>query len=248
MITEFTYTPSPASQKLFYAGDFLTVMLHVDESFSGKAFIRNNINQSDIREEDVIAAVEENKVNHDRGWHDLEMKRISKTEFEIRIPLLKIGHFSYKPWLLADEQQFWPPYENSEINVEPPDYRSGNTVYCAFVRQFGSNKNKKTTEKDSKTVESLDKDGYTVIPPSGKFRDLIKELDHIVHDLGCNILHLLPINPTPTVYARMGRFGSPYAALDFTAVNPELAEFDLSATPLEQFIELTDEVHKRSAG
>ena len=36
----------------------------------------------------------------------------------------------------------------------------------------------------------------------------------------------------------MGRFGSPYAALDFTAVNPELAEFDLKATPLEQFLEL----------
>jgi hypothetical protein len=34
----------------------------------------------------------------------------------------------------------------------------------------------------------------------------------------------------------MGRFGSPYAALNFTEVDPALAEFDPSATPLEQFI------------
>ena len=38
--------------------------------------------------------------------------------------------------------------------------------------------------------------------------------------------------------ARMGRFGSPYAALSFTAVDSALAEFDSRATPLEQFIEL----------
>ena len=65
--------------------------------------------------------------------------------------------------------------------------------------------------------------------------------------LGCRILHLLPIHPTPTTYARMGRFGSPYAALSFTAVDPALAEFDPTATPLEQFIELVDAVHARNA-
>jgi hypothetical protein len=45
----------------------------------------------------------------------------------------------------------------------------------------------------------------------------------------------------------MGRFGSPYAALSFTAVDPALAEFDPHATPLEQFIELVDAVHQRNA-
>ena len=45
----------------------------------------------------------------------------------------------------------------------------------------------------------------------------------------------------------MGRYGSPYAALSFTAVDPALAEFDPTATPLEQFIELVDAVHARHA-
>ena len=45
----------------------------------------------------------------------------------------------------------------------------------------------------------------------------------------------------------MGRFGSPYAALNFTGVDPALAEFDPTKTPLEQFTELVDAVHARQA-
>jgi predicted glycogen debranching enzyme len=45
----------------------------------------------------------------------------------------------------------------------------------------------------------------------------------------------------------MGRFGSPYAALSFTDVDPALAVFDPHATPLEQFVELVDSIHQRNA-
>ena len=58
---------------------------------------------------------------------------------------------------------------------------------------------------------------------------------------------MLPINPTPTTYGRMGRFGSPYAALHFTGIDPALAVFDIKATPLEQFAELVDAIHARHA-
>ena len=85
----------------------------------------------------------------------------------------------------------------------------------------------------------------SVIPPSGTFRDMIRELDFIIGRLGCRIIQLLPIHPVPVTYARMGRFGSPYAALSFTSVDPALAEFDPYATPMEQFIELVDAIHKR---
>lgn len=72
---------------------------------------------------------------------------------------------------------------------------------------------------------------------------LKKEVEFIFKTIGCRILHLLPIHPTPTTFAKMGRFGSPYAALNFTEVDPSLAVFDPSATPLEQFMELVDAVH-----
>lgn len=247
MSKQYKFYPESGTKTLLFAGDCLETKVKVDESFSGKAFIRSNINQSEIRLADIIDEVELGRPNLDRGWYDLEIPRISETEFSLTIPLLKIGNFNFKMFLEENGEQIWPDGDNCTVNVEPPQYRSGNIIYCAFVRQFGPNKTLKETEKDSKVIEKLDKEGYTVIPPSGKFRDLIKELDHIIDGLGCNILHLLPINPTPTVYARMGRFGSPYAALDFTAVNPELAEFDLKATPLQQFEELVDAVHSKNA-
>ena len=62
-----------------------------------------------------------------------------------------------------------------------------------------------------------------VIPPSGTFRSLRDQLDVIIDTMGFRILQLLPIHPTPTTYARMGRYGSPFAALDFYAVD-ELAQ------------------------
>jgi predicted glycogen debranching enzyme len=116
------------------------------------------------------------------------------------------------------------------------------------VRQFGPNKSATVPlPLETSLLNRLDKDGYAVIPPSGTFRDLIDELDFIIGELGCRILLLLPIHPTPTTYGRMGRFGSPYAALSFTAVDPALAEFDPHATPLEQFIDLVNAVHQRNA-
>ncbi len=78
-------------------------------------------------------------------------------------------------------------------------------------------------------------------------RDLTKQLPHIVQTLGCRILHLLPVHPTPTTYARFGRFGSPYAALDLTAIDPALVEFDKRTTGIDQFCELTYAAHSLGA-
>jgi len=77
----------------------------------------------------------------------------------------------------------------------------------------------------------LKRSAYATLPPSGKFRDLTSQLPFIVNKLGCRIIHLLPVHPVPTTYARFGRFGSPYAALDLTAVDPALVEFDKRTPP-----------------
>jgi starch synthase (maltosyl-transferring) len=55
------------------------------------------------------------------------------------------------------------------------------------------------------------------------------------------------VHPTPTTYARFGRFGSPYAALDLTAVDPALVEFDKRTTGMDQFCELTYAAHSLGA-
>jgi len=177
------------------------------------------------------------------------MSRVDDIHFHVILPLCEVGHFEVKAFFVPEGSQdpVWVPGANTVINVEPADTCCGNIIYNAFVRQFGPNKSGRfSSSAHSSLMEKLDKDGCVVIPPSGTFRDLIKELDFIVNRLGCRIIQLLPIYTAPTTYGRLGRFGSPYAALSFTAVDPALAEFDPKATPLEQFIELVDEVHSRN--
>ena len=139
----------------------------------------------------------------------------------------------------------------TSASVSIPNFaRTANTIYCAFARLFGATKHRhRGRGRTIGTFNSspLDSQGYTIIPPSGKLRDLTRQLPHIVQTLGCRILHLLPVHPTPTTYARFGRFGSPYAALDLTAIDPALVEFDHRTTGIDQFCELTTAAHALGA-
>jgi len=236
---------------LRFCGDTLTFTLELPQSQSGTAWVRTNIGHAKIIREEIIREVEKNETPLGKAWFDIPMQRLNDQCFEVTLPLCEVGHFEAKCYFLkkGEVQPTWPPGPNAAINVESAEACCANIIYNAFVRQFGPNKAKirLLEPSDEQCVQKLDKNGYAVIPPSGTFRDLIGELDFIIGELGCRILLLLPIHPTPTTYGRMGRFGSPYAALSFTAVDPALAEFDPHATPLEQFIELVDAVHQRNA-
>ncbi|MFA7231189.1 MAG: amylo-alpha-1,6-glucosidase [Victivallaceae bacterium] len=135
-----------------------------------------------------------------------------------------------------------------QFKVEPACNVCGNSIYTAFPRQFGpdiAGRVHHPGEEDA--VKLLENKGYNVIPPSGTFRDVARRMDFITGELHSRIIQLLPIHPVPTTYGRMGRFGSPFASLDYFAVDPALAEFDNKTTPLEQFLELVDAAHARSA-
>ncbi|MGD9149385.1 MAG: amylo-alpha-1,6-glucosidase [Desulfobacterales bacterium] len=234
-----------------FCGDLLNLTLQLPNSQAGTAWVRTNIGYAGIIRNEIIREVEEKKTPLGKAWFDLPMQRLDERRFAATLPLCEAGHFEAKCYFLKDgeTQPTWPPGPNAAINVESADACCANIIYNAFVRQFGPNKagRQELSSPDAQCVQELDSAGYTVIPPSGTFRDLIKELDFIIGELGCRLLMLLPIHPTPTTYGRMGRFGSPYAALGFTEVDPALAEFDPHATPLEQFIELVDAVHQRNA-
>jgi predicted glycogen debranching enzyme len=168
-----------------------------------------------------------------QGWH-------------LELPLAEVGYFKAKAYLVdPDGWQHWPEGLDFGLSVHPDRYRTANVLYCAFPRMFGASRTSKVTtdEAVSRSIKPLDAGGYAVIPPSGKLRDLVQFLPHIFKDLGCRILHLLPIHPTPTTYARFGRFGSPYAALDLTGVDPALVVFDKHTTGIDQFRELTYTTH-----
>ena len=173
---------------------------------------------------------------------------MEKTEagWELKLPMAEVGHFKAKAYLLDQKNwQIWPEGADVGICVHPDFARTANTIYCAFTRLFGRTKSEAGTvdEKLESQLKTLEAQGYATLPRSGTFRDLTHQLPFIVNKLNCRILHLLPVNPAPTVYARFGRMGSPYAALDLTAVDPALVEFDQRTTGVDQFRELAQTAH-----
>ncbi|HRR27830.1 MAG TPA: amylo-alpha-1,6-glucosidase [Victivallales bacterium] len=245
--------PFPGEHILLYRGDTIDFSLSFDKEVRGKAFLRTNLENASIAREEIISSVLSARPRSGQDWHDIPLEKKDNFSFSIRIALLEEGHFEAKCFYIEDEERepHWVDGPNVHINVEPSGYCCANSIYCAFVRQFGINKNfafsRPIPKLEADEIAELDRMHYTVIPPSGTFRDLKKCLPHIIDDLNCRIIHLLPINPTPTVFARMGRYGSPYASLDFTSIDPSLAEFDRKATPLDQFLELVDAIHRKNA-
>ena len=239
-------TPGPGQSRVMYCGDTLRLTLDLSLPARGRAWVRTNLGSARKARQEIIDRVEKNEIKLDGGWQDIEMVPQGENRFSLVLPLCQTGAYEAKCFFIPQGSSVpvWPKGDNARISVEPAGTCCANIIYNAFVRQFGPSRTRTTRYgDDDDLIRELDGKGYTVIPESGKFRDLVKEVKFIFSDLGCRALLLLPIHPTPTTYARMGRFGSPYAALNFTDVDPALAQFDPSATPLEQFMELVDAVH-----
>ncbi|HBN25880.1 MAG TPA: glycogen debranching protein [Desulfobacteraceae bacterium] len=242
--------PPPGTKVLMFRGDTFDFKLSFSENIKGTAWIRTNLGHADVARKEIIKQVSFDIPVPGRDWFDIPMVQTGDNSHGATLPLCDVGHFEAKCFFLqkGSSDPLWPEGTNVVINVEPADTCCANSIYNVFVRQFGPNKTSDNACEQSHAdfIKKLDNAGYSVIPPSGTFRDLIKELDFILGELKCRYIHLLPIHPTPTTYGRMGRFGSPYAALSFTGIDPALASFDPCATPLEQFGELVDEIHKRN--
>lgn len=238
-----------SQRRIFYAGERVRFFLKSDTAFpAGKAFLRTNLGMAAVRRREIINEIKHNQRRAGRDWHDIALEQVSCNEFASELFLTENGIFELKGFFAPDECSgicLWPEGENLKLKVEAAENIGANLVYTAFVRQFGRNCSRSFSDNEDADLQKLDNAGYSVIPRSGTFRKLKDKLDFIFGRLGCRILQLLPIHPVPTVYGRMGRFGSPFAVLDYFAVDPALAEFDECATPLEQFCELVDAVHAR---
>ena len=243
--------PGPGERALRFVGDRLQFRLVAAGASPTvqRAWLRTNLGHGAILREQVIAR-RGRPLNSISSWRDVPMTPAGPGEWSVTLTLSEAGFYKAKAYLVdRDERQTWPDGPDFGVSVHPDLCRTGNIIYCAFPRMFGATREARLTRDDSLEGEwrKLDKDGYTIIPPSGKLRDVTRQLPHIVDTLGCRILHLLPVNPTPTTFARFGRFGSPYACQDLTAIDPALVEFDRRTTGVEQFTELTSAAHARGA-
>ena len=241
-------TPALGERLVRYVGDRVRFALR-DPGNHRRGLLRTNLGRAAARRREIIAAHAGAPGAAGISWHDVPMQKNGGV-WEIELPLAEVGFFKAKPYLLdAKGWQHWPDGPDIGISVHPDFCRTANLIYCAFTRLFGATRTLAVAVDPELNfrLNPLDAQGYTVIPPSGKLRDLARQLPHIVQTLGCRVLHLLPVHPVPTTYARFGRFGSPYAALDLTAIDPALVEFDHRTTGIEQFCELTSAAHALGA-
>jgi len=242
--------PAPGERLLRFVGDRVRFTLRAGAERPGwHALLRTNLGRAAARRREIIAAHAGQAVVANSSWRDVPMQKTG-AGWQVELPLAEVGFFQAKAYLLDEKNwQHWPDGADVGISVHPNFARASNTIYCAFPRLFGPAKNLPSArdEKLEAQIKALDGKDFAVIPPSGKLRDLTRQLPFIVNRLGCRIIHLLPVHPTPTTYARFGRFGSPYAALDLTAADPALVEFDKRATGIDQFCELTRTAHSLGA-
>ncbi|MBP7617869.1 MAG: amylo-alpha-1,6-glucosidase, partial [Geothrix sp.] len=240
-------TPPPGSQLLRFVGDRVAFGLaHPAPGSAGwRAFLRTNLTRGAAMRAETVALLGEG--DRDPGgssWRDIPLGE-TESGWVLDLPLTEPGCFRAKAYCVDPEGfQHWPAGEDASLSIHPDRLRTANTIYCAFPRMFGGAAARQVPELTG-AIQTLDEAGYAVIPPSGRLRDLTAAVPHIFERLGSRILHLLPVGPVPTTYARMGRFGSPYAQLDLTAIDPALVDFDRRTTAEEQFRELTEAVHRR---
>ncbi len=243
-------TPAPGERLRRFVGDRVRFTLRMPETqlpHGWQARLRTNLGRAAVLRREIIQAHAQGLPLAGASWRDLPMIQDADGWF-LDLPLAEVGYFKAKPYLLDPRGwQHWPEGPDVGIAVHPDACRTANTLYCAFPRLFGSSRSSITNRNENldNQIQQIEQHGFTIIPPSGKLRDLIQCLPHIIDVLGCRILQLLPIHPTPTTYARFGQFGSPYAAIDLTEVDPAVVVFDKRTTGVDQFRELSYATHLR---
>jgi predicted glycogen debranching enzyme len=209
--------PQPGDYLLKWRGDSIEVQLRLPSPRKGRAFLRTDIGSASVLRREVIDETEKGVVPRAEGWSDIPLDEVSPGVFSKKIQLDEIGVFSGKTCFFPEGSSIplWPHGSDFRVKVQSSQTRSCNSIYTVFPRQFGS------------------------------FRAVVRNLGHIMDDMGFRIIQTLPPFPVPTTYAVMGEYGCPFAATDFFSVDPAMAEFDARTTPLDQFEELVGAVHAR---
>src|SRR5262245_14961269 len=229
--------PAPGERLLRFVGDRLRISLRAmpgmeSEATQFSARLRTNLGGAELLRKEIIAAHAVGLPAPGAAWRDIPMQKLEEG-WSLELPLTDPGFFSAKAYVMdAKGRQYWPHGPDLGVSVHPDRYRTANIIYCAFPRLLGGVKAAGTApeEKLHVSLGALEQKGYAILPPSGKLRDLTRQLPHIVKELGCRVLQLLPVHPSPVTFARFGTLGSPYAALDLTAIDPALVEFDRRTT------------------
>jgi hypothetical protein len=163
--------PAPGERRLRFVGDRARFSLRLPpaQAKGSRALLRTNLGKADRLRQEVIATHAGKNPFSIAFWRDVPLEPQPNGEWTVEIPLTDAGFYRAKAYMVApDGRQVWPDGPDAGISVHPSDYRTANTIYCAFARMFGESKSARFTRNPAleKRLEKLDAAGYTVIPPS----------------------------------------------------------------------------------
>ena len=263
MVSEYTdrikkieYYPQTNRNMIQFSILRIKIFVHTDDQISRDDYnvmVRTNLNQAGPIRRQFIDLVETGR-STSTDYYDLSAQ-FDKAEgcYNCDVLLCEVGFFQFKIRVESSDKQNpwvkWSEGENIGISVTPLSYARDNSIYCAFLRNFGYDKDQKSLQNE--TFESLIKEiestGAHVIGAGGNFELFKKELPFIIGKLGMKIIHFLPINPIPHSYGRMGMYGSPYATTDYFGIDHTYGTFSRYKTIEDQFIDLTSTIHGMGA-
>ena len=165
--TDLTQTPAPGTARLFFQGDTVRLELSLNIPMVGTAWVRTNLGRAALIRREIIAAVDKSQPSLAKEWFDLPMHPCGENRFAITLPLTEVGYFQAKCFYMqtGHATPFWPEGDNCKIKVEPAATCGANTIYNAFVRQFGLNKaGRAKPPVDMATIQKLDEMGIPLFP------------------------------------------------------------------------------------
>ena len=170
--------PPCGTRLLRFVGDRAVFSLdHPDSGAPGwQAYLRTNLTRGARMREETLSLLGE-KLRDPAGssWRDIPLQP-TPGGWTLDLALTESGPFLAKAYCVDPEGfQHWPEGENVGITVHPDRLRTANTLYCAFPRMFGGAAGRQRAEL-AETILELDRADYTVIPPSGRMRDLTAEV------------------------------------------------------------------------
>src|SRR5512145_1290124 len=166
-----TMTPAPGTQLLRFVGDRLRVTLGPPAELGdgARGFLRTNLTRAALLRAGVVAEAglreQSSATFGGAAWRDIPLER-THGGFELELPLLEVGSFRAKAYCTdAAGRQHWPVGSDVVLSVHPDRLRTGNTLYCAFVRTAGRHDVHRALEGVGAAIHTLDGRGFSVIPP-----------------------------------------------------------------------------------
>ncbi len=142
-------TPATGERLLRFVGDRVRFGLRTEDGAPLPAGwsvrLRTTLGRAKLLRQEIIAAYPRRPTLANAAWHDVPLERCGN-EWTRELTLTETGFFRAKAYAIDPEgRQHWPDGADVGVSVHPDQYRTGNTIYCAFIRMFGETKNAQST-------------------------------------------------------------------------------------------------------